>query len=132
MAAVIKSRSAYSMMVSSEQKNSSGQLTIELNVASTTTSIEDLHVDFALGEHSCVKSYYGQDTLNDLSPYDCCLGQTRAHYKHIDTQVLRAEGILNISNEVTACVSVEYTVVNTCTNRGMASLRTRTWISGTS
>lgn len=111
---MIKSRSAYSVMVSSEQKNSNGQLTIELNIASTTTSIEDLHVDFALGEHSCVKSYYGQDTLDDLSPYDCCLGQARAHYKHVDTQVLRAESILNISNEVTAWISVISLPVESC------------------
>src|SRR5690349_20179528 len=110
IAAVSKSRSAYSVMVSSEQKNSDAQLTIELNVAGTTTSIENLHVDFALGEHSCVKSYYGQDTLDDLPPYDCCFGQARAHYKHIDTQVLRAESILNISNEVTALVSDEWLV----------------------
>lgn len=99
---MIKSRSAYSVMVSSEQKNSNEQLTIELNVAGTATSIKDLHVDFALGEYSCVKSYYGQDTLDDLSPYDCCFGQARAHYKHVDTQILRAESIFDISNKVTA------------------------------
>lgn len=78
------------------------ELTIELNIASPATSIEDLNIDFTLSEHPCVKPNYGQDTFNDLPPHDCCLGQTRAHYEDIDTKVLRPECIFDVSNEVTA------------------------------
>lgn len=105
MAAVTRSRSAYSEKVSNEQVVNRATLTIELNVAGAKPSIKDLNIDLALSKRTCVKPYDGQDAFDNLPPDDCCFRKARAHDENVDAQILSAERIFNISNEVPAVVS---------------------------
>lgn len=132
MAAVMRSRSAYSEKVSNEQVVDRAALTIKLNVAGAKPSIKDLNIDLALSKRTCIKPYDGQDTFDNLPPDDCCFRKARAHDENVDAQILSTEGIFNISDEVTAEVSNMLKWQERDTHRGRPSLRTRTWMSGTS
>src|SRR5690349_9001465 len=105
MAAVTRSRSAYSGKISNGSSNLYTIPTIELNIASTKSSIKDLHIDLSFGECTCVEPDNGNDTFDDLPANDCCFRKARAHDKDIDTQILRAKCIFNIADEVTGAIS---------------------------
>lgn len=76
--------------------------TVELDVTITTTSVEDLHADFALGEPRCVHAYDSEHALDDLPAHNGRLWETSAHDEHIAAQALLAKYVLRVPDEVTA------------------------------
>jgi hypothetical protein len=105
MAAVTRSRSAYSGKVSNERIELRTVPTVKLNIAGAESSIEDLHIDFPFGKRTCIKPNDGHDTFDDLPANNCCFRKAGTHYEDIDTQILSAERIFNIANEVTKGIS---------------------------
>jgi hypothetical protein len=75
-------------------------LTVKLDIASSATTVEDLDIDLALGQGGHVNPYDSEDSFNNLSPYNSWLREARTHDKNVDAQVVRAEGVLNITYEV--------------------------------
>jgi hypothetical protein len=101
MAAVTRSRSAYSGDVSKQSQIGQLRRTVELDVVGSTSAVKDLDVNLALGQGGHVNPHNGEYSLNNLSSYNSWLRKARAHDKDVDAQAVRAEGVFDVSYKVT-------------------------------
>jgi hypothetical protein len=72
-----------------------------LDIVGTTTSVENLNADFALGETSCVESDNGQDSFENLPSDDSRLREPATKNQNITPEILQPEGIFDVADEVT-------------------------------
>jgi hypothetical protein len=79
-------------------------LTIELDVVGSAAAVEDLNIDLALRQRGHIKPHNSEYSLDNLSPYNSRLREARAHDEDVDAQVVRAEGVLNVTYKVTGGV----------------------------
>lgn len=75
--------------------------TVELDVVCTATSVEYLDANFALGKASSIKPHNGQNSLKDLSSNYSWFREPTTQYQDITTEILRAESIFDVADEVT-------------------------------
>jgi hypothetical protein len=84
----------------SRQRN----LTIELDVVGTATSVEYLDANFAFGQTGSVEPHNSQNPLQDLSTDHSWFWESTTQYQNITAEILRAESILDVADEVAVIV----------------------------
>jgi hypothetical protein len=84
----------------SRQRN----LTIELDVVGTATSVEYLDANFAFGQTGSVEPHNSQNPLQDLSTDHSWFRESTTQYQNITAEILRAESILDVADEVAIIV----------------------------
>jgi hypothetical protein len=100
--AVVGSRSAYSRQLSQQSFTGKKSIhTIKLDIVSAAAPVENLNTDFALGQASGVEPHNCQNSLQDLSSNHSWLRKPATQYQNITPEILRAECILYVADEVT-------------------------------
>jgi hypothetical protein len=81
---------------------------IELDVVGTATSVEYLDANFAFGQTGSVEPHNSQNPLQDLSTDHSWFRESTTQYQNITAEILRAESILDVADEVARETFVEH------------------------